>query len=77
MRGYEIAHLEEVEPIEDGRSAFRPVRHHLGISAFGANAFGPRAAGERLINEHDEAEPDAQEELYGRPSRRRTRRRCS
>jgi hypothetical protein len=64
MSGYEIAQLEEIEPIEDGRSAFRPVRHHLGISAFGANVFGPRASGERLINEHDEAEPDAQEELY-------------
>lgn len=64
MSAYEIAQLEEIDPIEDGRSAFRPVRHHLGITAFGANAFGPRAAGERLINEHDEAEPDAQEELY-------------
>ncbi|HET7138243.1 MAG TPA: cupin domain-containing protein [Gaiellaceae bacterium] len=64
MSSYEIAQLEEIDPIEDGRSAFRPVRHHLGITAFGANAFGPRAAGERLINEHDEGEPDAQEELY-------------
>ncbi len=64
MSSYEIAQLEEIDPIEDGRSAFRPVRHHLGITAFGANAFGPRAAGEPLINEHDEGEPDAQEELY-------------
>lgn len=64
MTGYEIARIDEIEEIDDGRAAFRPIRHHLGISAFGANAFGPRAAGEKLINEHDEAEPDAQEELY-------------
>jgi tetratricopeptide (TPR) repeat protein len=64
MSGYELAELDEIDEIEDGRSAFRPVRHHLGISAFGVNAFGPRAAGERLINEHDESDPDANEELY-------------
>jgi tetratricopeptide (TPR) repeat protein len=64
MTDYEIARLDEIEEIDDGRSPFRPVRHRLGITAFGANAFGPRSSGERLINEHDEAEPDAQEELY-------------
>ncbi len=64
MEGYEIAQLADVDEIDDGRSPFRPVRHHLGITAFGVNAFGPRRSGERLINEHDEAEPDAQEELY-------------
>jgi tetratricopeptide (TPR) repeat protein len=64
MSGYEIAELDEIEEIEDGRSSFRPVRHHLGISAFGVNAFGPRARGEKLINEHDESDPDAHEELY-------------
>ncbi len=64
MENYELARLEEIEEIDDGRSPFRPVRHALGITAFGANAFGPRDAGARLINEHDEAEPDAQEELY-------------
>jgi tetratricopeptide (TPR) repeat protein len=64
MSGYEVAQIDEIDEIDDGRSPFRPIRHHLGISAFGANAFGPRAAGEKLINEHDEAEPDAQEELY-------------
>jgi hypothetical protein len=64
MQKYEVAQLNDIEEIDDGRSPFRPVRHHLGITAFGVNAFGPRAAGDRLINEHDEAEPDAQEELY-------------
>jgi hypothetical protein len=64
MQNYGVAQLDEIGEIDDGRSPFRPVRHHLGIRAFGVNAFGPRPAGVRLINEHDEAEPDAQEELY-------------
>jgi tetratricopeptide (TPR) repeat protein len=64
MADYEITRVEDIEQIDDGRSPFRPVRHRLGITAFGANAFGPRRAGERLINEHDESEPDFHEELY-------------
>jgi tetratricopeptide (TPR) repeat protein len=64
MSSHEIARLEEIQEIDDGRSPFHAVRHHFGITAFGVNAFGPRRAGERLVNEHDEAEPDAQEELY-------------
>lgn len=64
MQSYKVARLGEIGEIDDGRSPFRPVRHHFGITAFGVNAFGPRPAGARLINEHDEAEPDAQEELY-------------
>jgi hypothetical protein len=43
----------------------QPVRHHLGITAFGVNGFTAREAGNRLINEHDEsAEYDRHEELY-------------
>jgi tetratricopeptide (TPR) repeat protein len=64
MTDYAIAQLEEIEEIDDGRCPFRPVRHHFGMTAFGANAFGPRKAGDRLINEHDEGEGDSQEELY-------------
>ncbi|HZT92484.1 MAG TPA: cupin domain-containing protein [Gaiellaceae bacterium] len=64
MASYEIMQVGDVDEIDDGRSPFRPVRHRLGISAFGVNAWGPRSAGERLINEHDEAEPDGHEELY-------------
>src|SRR5437588_11933059 len=59
---YEIAHLDEIEEITDGRCPFRPVRHYFGISSFGANVWTGRAAGERIINEHDEA--GEQEELY-------------
>ena len=60
---YAVAQLEEIEPIDDGRCPFRPVRHHLGIGSFGANAWTAPAKGDRLINEHDEAD-DGQEELY-------------
>jgi hypothetical protein len=62
---YRVAHIEEIEELDDGRVPMRPVRHHLGISAFGVNAFTGREAGDRLINEHDEAgENDRHEELY-------------
>jgi tetratricopeptide (TPR) repeat protein len=59
---YEIARLDEIEEITDGRCPFRPVRHHFGISSFGANLWTAHAAGDRIINEHDEA--GEQEELY-------------
>jgi tetratricopeptide (TPR) repeat protein len=60
---YDVAHLDEIEEITDGRCPWRPVRHRLGISAFGANAWTGRAAGDRIINEHDEAD-EGEEELY-------------
>src|SRR5438045_9174891 len=41
----------------------RPVRHHMGISAFGINSWTGRNAADRILNEHDEAD-DGNEELY-------------
>ena len=64
MSGYAVAHLDEIDEIDDGREPWRPVRHHFGIKAFGVNAWTARDAGDRIINEHDESEPDANEELY-------------
>jgi tetratricopeptide (TPR) repeat protein len=64
MTGYEVAHLQEIAELSDGRAPWRPVRHHLGITAFGINAWTGRAAGDRIINEHDEEEPYGEEELY-------------
>ena len=40
----------------------RPVRHHLGITAFGANAWTVENVGDRLMPEHEEDE--GSEELY-------------
>jgi tetratricopeptide (TPR) repeat protein len=64
MSAYTVAHLDEIDEQGDGRCPYRPVRHHLGITAFGVNTWTARAAGDRIINEHDESEPDANEELY-------------
>jgi tetratricopeptide (TPR) repeat protein len=65
MSGYAVAHLDEIDEMDDGRCPWRPVRHHFGITAFGVNAWTARDAGDRIINEHDESEDeDLQEELY-------------
>jgi tetratricopeptide (TPR) repeat protein len=64
MSGYAVAHLDEIDEMDDGRCPWRPVRHHFGITAFGVNAWTARKAGDRIINEHDESEPDSNEELY-------------
>jgi tetratricopeptide (TPR) repeat protein len=62
MAGYAVAHLDEIDEINDGRCPYRPVRHHFGITGFGVTAWTGREAGERIINEHDESDSD--EELY-------------
>jgi tetratricopeptide (TPR) repeat protein len=59
---YRIARLDDVEVVDDGRCPCRPVRHHLGITAFGVNAWTGVSAGDRIVNEHDEEGED--EELY-------------
>jgi tetratricopeptide (TPR) repeat protein len=65
MSQFAVAHLEEIEEVTDGREPWRPVRHHFGITSFGINAWTGHEAGDRIINEHDEAEDeDQQEELY-------------
>src|SRR5438067_6038712 len=61
---YVVAHLEQIEELSDGREPWRPVRHRLGVTAFGVNAWTGREVGDRIINEHDESEPGSHEELY-------------
>jgi hypothetical protein len=63
MSQFAVAHLEEIGEISDGRSPWRPVRHHFGITSFGINAWTGRDVGDRIINEHDEQE-EGQEEVY-------------
>jgi mannose-6-phosphate isomerase-like protein (cupin superfamily) len=62
MSGWSVARLDEIPLQDDGRAPWRPVRHHLGIKAFGVNAYVGRKAGDRVVNEHDE--DTGQEELY-------------
>ena len=64
MTRYAVARLDDIEVVSDGREPWRPLRHHLGITAFGVNAWTAENAGERIINEHDEDEPGGHEELY-------------
>jgi tetratricopeptide (TPR) repeat protein len=61
---YDVAQLDQIDEVTDGREPWRPVRHHFGITSFGVNAWTARDAGNRIINEHDESEPDSDEELY-------------
>src|SRR5690349_20571255 len=63
MGGYGIVRLEGIDEMSDGRERWRPVRHTLGIRAFGVSPWTRKQAGDRIINEHDEA-ADEQEELY-------------
>jgi hypothetical protein len=64
MTGYAVAHLGEIEEFADAGCRYRPIRHHLGITAFGVTAWTARAAGDRVINEHDEGDPTADQELF-------------
>ena len=63
MAAYAIAHVDEIGEFADAGCHYRPIRHHLGITAFGVTAWTARAAGDRVINEHD-ADPTADEELF-------------
>ncbi len=61
--GYHVATVDELQDIpyrED--THMRPVRHHLGIRAFGTNAWTSTKEGDRLMPEH--AEDEGVEELY-------------
>jgi tetratricopeptide (TPR) repeat protein len=60
--GYTLAHLDQITEMSDGRQPWRPVRHHFGITSFGANTWTGHQAGDRIINEHDEEGDN--EELY-------------
>ncbi len=59
-------HIDEI-PAAGGEDepAWRPVRHHLGIQAFGVNAWVGNA-GDEVIEEHVETQdsPTRHEELY-------------
>lgn len=62
---YQVAHLDEIDELTDGREPYRPVRHHFGITSFGITAWTGRDTGDRILNEHDEADDaDRAEELY-------------
>jgi len=64
MAAYAVAHVDEVEEFTDAGCRYRPIRHRLGITAFGVTAWTARAAGDTVINEHDDDDPTADQELF-------------
>jgi AraC-like protein len=66
-----VSSLDEIRTLTSGDPAepdWKPVRHHLGVGAFGVNAWVGARAGDLVIERHDE-EPAQEgtpghEELY-------------
>jgi mannose-6-phosphate isomerase-like protein (cupin superfamily) len=63
MSNHEVTRIDEIEGV-DYREAtsLRPVRHHLGITAFGTNGWVGKDVGDRLVPSHEE--DPGNEELY-------------
>jgi mannose-6-phosphate isomerase-like protein (cupin superfamily) len=60
---YRVVTVDELQDIAYRQDThMRPVRHHLGITAFGTNAWTAANEGDRLMPEH--AEDEGSEELY-------------
>jgi mannose-6-phosphate isomerase-like protein (cupin superfamily) len=60
---YRISIIDDLQDIPYRQDThMRPVRHHLGITAFGTNAWTAANEGDRLLPEHREDE--GTEELY-------------
>ena len=52
---YAVARLDEIDELADQeRYRYRPVRHHFGITSFGATAWVGAEAGDPIIAEYDE-----------------------
>jgi hypothetical protein len=69
--GVATAHLDDVPTLPFGTDAepdWKPLRHHLGVGAFGVNAWVAPRAGDPAVERHDEAPADGEgpghEELY-------------
>ena len=65
--GFRLLSLEEIPPVADHGldvdADWKPVRHHLGATAFGVNAYVAGEEGKLVIEEHDESDIGHQE-LY-------------
>jgi hypothetical protein len=64
MAAYAVAQLDHIEELTDAGCRYRPIRHHLGITAFGVTAWTAHESGDPVINEHDEGDPTADQELF-------------
>jgi mannose-6-phosphate isomerase-like protein (cupin superfamily) len=61
FRTLQISDLEPVEAL-DGKLLWHPLRHALGVQAFGVNAYTAPRAGDDVVEEH--VEGSGHEELY-------------
>jgi tetratricopeptide (TPR) repeat protein len=64
LAGYAVAHLDEIGELADAGTLYRPVRLHLGITAFGASVWTGHAAGDVVVEAHDPGDPTADQELF-------------
>jgi tetratricopeptide (TPR) repeat protein len=64
-QGARVIRIDEVEslPVLDGELQWHPLRHTLGIRAFGMNAYTAAKAGDLVVEEHTE-ESLGHEEVY-------------
>jgi hypothetical protein len=68
--GWRSVHLSEIDPMPgpaEGLKGWLPLRHELGVTAFGVNAWIGREAGDEVIEEHHELNEDPaenHEEVY-------------
>ncbi|HEY5294944.1 MAG TPA: cupin domain-containing protein [Gaiellaceae bacterium] len=63
MSGYQIVALADLDRIESaGNRVLRPLRHALGVTAFGVNAYTGDEPGDVVVEQHREI--DGAEELY-------------
>ncbi|HVW17506.1 MAG TPA: hypothetical protein VHB30_04605 [Solirubrobacteraceae bacterium] len=63
MRRLDLGRVEVLEPDGPDAAAWSPVRHLLGIGAFGVNLWHGREPGDLVVEDHDEVD-DGHEELY-------------
>lgn len=68
---FAAVHLSGIESLQMSglpHRSWKPVRHHLGVRAFGVSAYVASAPGEAIVPEHDEraagADGQEHEELY-------------
>lgn len=61
VRHAHVAELPSVPYDESSEPDWTPLRHLLGVRAFGVNAFTAQHVGDNVVEAHDE---DAHEELY-------------
>lgn len=70
QEGWRSVRISEVEPLPNGFADLQgwlPLRHRLGVEAFGVNAWVGHNSGDEVIEEHDEVNEDPadnHQELY-------------